>query len=41
MWRWHVEFERLNHEAHENFLNSLGIPNEEVGEIRKGSRSQQ
>ncbi len=40
MWRWHVEFERLNHRAHEEFLASLGIPDEEVGEIRKRSRSQ-
>ena len=40
MWRWHAEFERLNPEAHEDFLASLGIPGEEVGEIRRRSRSQ-
>jgi len=40
MWRWQVEFERLNSEAHEDFLASLGIPDEEVTEIRKRSRGQ-
>lgn len=40
MWRWHVGFERLNPKVHEDFLTSLGIPDEEVGEIRKRSRSQ-
>jgi DNA-binding transcriptional MerR regulator len=40
MRRWHVEFERLNPEAHGDFLASLGISDEEVTEIRRHSRSQ-
>lgn len=34
MRRWHVEFERLSPEAHQDFLESLGIPDEEVVAIR-------
>lgn len=38
MRRWHVEFERLNPEAHGDFLESLGIAPSEVARIRKWSR---
>jgi len=35
---WHAEFERLAPDAHQDFLESLGIPAEEVALIRKFSR---
>jgi DNA-binding transcriptional MerR regulator len=35
---WHAQFERLNPEAHRDFLMSLGIVNEEVDEIRARAR---
>lgn len=38
MTRWHVEFERLAPEAHEDFLESLGIDAEEIARIRGWSR---
>ena len=37
MRRWHVEFERLSPEAHQDFLESLGIPDAEVSRIREWS----
>jgi DNA-binding transcriptional MerR regulator len=37
MRRWHVEFERLSPEAHQDFLESLGIGDEEVSRIRRWS----
>lgn len=39
MWRWHVEFERQNPQAHQEFLVSLVIPEQEAAEIRKQSRN--
>jgi DNA-binding transcriptional MerR regulator len=39
MHRWHVEFEALAPEAHQDFLESLGIPPAEVTSIRKWSRA--
>jgi DNA-binding transcriptional MerR regulator len=36
--RWHTEFERRAPETHNEFLLSLGIPSEEVAEIRRWSR---
>jgi len=36
--RWHQEFERNAPQAHKNFLESLGIPDGEVEEIRAWSR---
>lgn len=39
MARWHAEFEQRAPEAHREFLLSLGIPEEEAGEIRKWSQS--
>ena len=38
MRRWHVEFEATAPEAHQDFLESLGIPPAEVRRIRKWSR---
>ncbi len=38
MERWHREFERRAPEAHNEFLLSLGIPQEEVAKIRSYSR---
>ena len=39
MSHWHAQFERINPEAHGDFLMSLGIAHEEVAEIRKRARS--
>jgi len=36
MRRWHVEFERQSPEAHQDFLESLGLPAAEIGQIRRG-----
>jgi len=36
MRRWHVEFERQSPEAHQDFLESLGIPAAEIRRIRRG-----
>lgn len=38
MHRWHIEFERMAPKAHQDFLESLGLPAREVTRIRKGSR---
>jgi DNA-binding transcriptional MerR regulator len=38
MWRWHAEFERMQPEAHRDFLRSLGIGADEVAAIRRRSR---
>lgn len=32
--RWHAEFERTSPEAHQDFLESLGIPEPEIARIR-------
>lgn len=39
MHRWHVEFETLAPEAHQDFLESLGIPSTEIASIRIWSRT--
>ncbi len=36
--KWHAEFERLAPDAHEDFLESLGIPAKEIALIRRYSR---
>ncbi len=36
--KWHAEFERLAPDAHRDFLESLGIPEKEIAQIRKYSR---
>ncbi len=38
MDRWHMAFEKMSPEAHQDFLESLGIPPEEVDSIRAFSR---
>ena len=38
MHRWHAEFERRAPEAHQDFLQSLGIPEAEIRRIRAWSR---
>jgi DNA-binding transcriptional MerR regulator len=38
MARWHREFERMAPAAHQAFLESLGIPADEIGRIREFSR---
>ncbi len=38
MRRWHVEFERLSPAAHQDFLESLGLGDDEIARIRAGSR---
>lgn len=37
MYKWHAEFEKNFPEAHQDFLESLGIPEEEITMIRKYS----
>ncbi len=41
MHRWHVEFEALAPEAHQDFLEALGLPAKEVTRIREGARERQ
>ena len=38
MRKWHVEFERMAPEAHRDFMESLGIPADEIRSIRRASR---
>ncbi len=35
--QWHREFESLSPEAHQDFLESLGLPSAEIAQIRKWS----
>ncbi|HLP02436.1 MAG TPA: MerR family transcriptional regulator [Opitutaceae bacterium] len=35
--RWHAEFEKLSPEAHQDFLESLGLPADEIAAIRHWS----
>lgn len=37
MRRWHEAFERQSPEAHQDFLESLGIPPAEIRKIRRGA----
>ena len=39
MKNWHIEFERTSPEAHQDFLESLGIDNTEIASIQAWSRS--
>ena len=39
MLKWHSEFERLSPEAHQDFLESLNIEENEIQDIRKRSNS--
>jgi len=38
MHRWHTEFERMAPQAHQDFLESLGLPTAEIAQIRRRSR---
>jgi len=38
--KWHREFEKLSPEAHQDFLESLGIPSDEIAAIRCWSAKQ-
>lgn len=38
MQRWHAEFEKMFPEAHQDFLESLGIAQDEIALIRQWSR---
>jgi DNA-binding transcriptional MerR regulator len=38
MHNWHVQFEKMEPNAHQEFLESLGIPGEEIIQIREWSR---
>ena len=38
MQKWHVEFEKMSPEAHQDFLESLGIDKEEIDQIRQWSQ---
>ena len=40
MSRWHIEFERLTPQAHQDFLESLGLEDDEIANIRKWSRDE-
>lgn len=40
MEKWHIEFERTSPEAHQDFLESIGIDRQEISEIREWSRVQ-
>jgi DNA-binding transcriptional MerR regulator len=40
MHRWHAEFEKSAPKEHEEFLNFLHIPSEEIRQIREWSRSE-
>lgn len=39
MEKWHIEFEKIAPEAHQDFLESLGIKEEEIKSIRKQARN--
>jgi DNA-binding transcriptional MerR regulator len=40
MRNWHVQFEKMEPEAHQEFLESLGIEDAEIRKIREWSRKQ-
>jgi MerR family transcriptional regulator, thiopeptide resistance regulator len=39
MQNWHIEFERMSPEAHQDFLESIGIEKDEIASIRKWSKA--
>ena len=41
MQKWHIEFERLSPEGHQNFLASLAIPAAEIQKIRTWAQKNQ
>lgn len=40
MQRWHVEFERMASESHQDFLESLGLSVEDIARIRGYAKAQ-
>jgi DNA-binding transcriptional MerR regulator len=38
MHNWHIQFEKMEPDAHQEFLESLGIPEDEINKIREWSR---
>jgi len=38
MRNWHIEFEKTSPEAHQDFLESIGIEKDEIELIRQWSR---
>jgi len=40
MHNWHIQFEKMEPEAHQEFLESLGIKEDEIRKIREWSRGQ-
>jgi len=38
MQNWHIQFEKMEPEAHQEFLESLGIKSAEISKIREWSR---
>ena len=38
MHNWHIQFEKMEPEAHQEFLESLGIEAAEISRIREWSR---
>jgi len=40
MQEWHAEFEKMSPDAHQDFLESLGIAPGEITSIRQFSRRQ-
>ena len=39
MWQWHIKFEHSMPAAHQDFLESLNIPPDEIKVIRKKSKN--
>jgi hypothetical protein len=39
MKNWHIEFEKTSPEAHQDFLESIGIGKDEVTSIREWSKT--
>ncbi len=39
MWNWHVSFETMMPEGHQDFLESLGIDDAEIAKIRERSQA--
>jgi DNA-binding transcriptional MerR regulator len=38
MHNWHIQFEKMEPQAHQEFLESLGIPTAEINKVREWSR---
>jgi hypothetical protein len=40
MHNWHIQFEKMEPQSHQEFLESLGIEPDEINKIREYSRKQ-